>query len=52
LLGLCMRMSFISIFELFYFFGHILWTKLWKCNQEVYQLKLKVGNASDKVQKF
>ena len=52
LLGLCMGMSFISIFELFYFFGHILWTKLWKCNQEVYQLKLKVGNASDKVQKF
>jgi hypothetical protein len=52
LLGLCMGMSFISIFEMFYFFGHILWTKLCKCIQEVYQLKLKVGNVSDKVQKF
>jgi hypothetical protein len=52
LLGLCMGMSFISIFEMFYYFGHILWTKLCKCIQEVCQLKLKVGNASDKVQKF
>jgi hypothetical protein len=52
LLGLCMGMSFISIFEIVYHCGHILWSKAVKCIQAVYQLKLKVRNADDKVQKF
>jgi hypothetical protein len=49
LLGLCMGISFISIFEIVYHFFHIV---CYKCIQLMYQLKLRVGNSNDKVQKF
>jgi hypothetical protein len=51
LLGLCMGMSFISIFEIVYHFFNIFWSKSQKCIQVLYQWKLKLGNAKHKVQK-
>jgi hypothetical protein len=50
LLGLCMGMSFISIFEIVYHFLNIFWSKSCKGIQMIFHRKLKFGIASHKVQ--